>query len=259
VIDYIGSSNAVLYPVKELVDLCHQHNVAVLVDGAHAPGHVPLNLEELGADFFVGNLHKWVFAPRGCAILWVHPKYHDIMDPLVVSWFQDRSLQDKFFMQGTLDYTPFITAKASIKFYQEIGGMESLTSYNNALISWASSMLADKWKTEILPVPVRMRAPFLAVIRLPNAISAYYGATDQGAEKVMQDLYKRFKMVVYVVTIQGCLWCRISAQVYNIREDYYQLCNAVNEMRNEVLTMALLRSGKKSAVPGSRVSWLSDD
>ena len=75
----------------------------------------------------------------------------------------------------------------------------------------------------------------------------------------MQDLYKRFKMVVYVVTIQGCLWCRISAQVYNIREDYYQLCNAVNEMRNEVLTMALLRSGKKSAVPGSRVSWLSDD
>ena len=55
VVDYIGSSNAVLYPVKELVDLCHQHNVAVLVDGAHAPGQVPLNLEELGADFFVGK------------------------------------------------------------------------------------------------------------------------------------------------------------------------------------------------------------
>ena len=55
VVDYIGSSNAVLYPVKELVDLCHQHNVAVLVDGAHAPGQVPLNLEELGADFFIGK------------------------------------------------------------------------------------------------------------------------------------------------------------------------------------------------------------
>ena len=56
VIDYIGSSNAVLYPVKELVDLCHQYNVAVLIDGAHAPGQVPLNLEELGADFFVGKV-----------------------------------------------------------------------------------------------------------------------------------------------------------------------------------------------------------
>ena len=55
VVDYIGSSNAVLYPVKELIDLYHQHNVAVFVDGAHAPGQVPLNLEELGADFFVGK------------------------------------------------------------------------------------------------------------------------------------------------------------------------------------------------------------
>ena len=76
--------------------------------------------------FALGNLHKWMFAPRGCAVLWVHPKYHDVIDPLVVSWYQDRSLRDKFFMQGTLDYSPFVTAKAAITFYQEIGGMVRL-------------------------------------------------------------------------------------------------------------------------------------
>lgn len=65
VVDYIGSSNAVLYPVKELIDLCHQYNVAVVVDGAHAPGQVPLNLEKLGADFFVGKLPSYlVFSIR---------------------------------------------------------------------------------------------------------------------------------------------------------------------------------------------------
>ena len=134
-----------------------------------------------------------------------------------------------------------------------------MTSYNHGLISWASSVLAHGWKTEILPVPLRMRAPFLAVVRLPNAISAYYGATDKGAQKVIQDLYRKFKVAVYVVSLQGCLWCRISAQVYNTTNDYQTLCNAVNEMKNEALTMALLRTDKNKAVAGSRVSWLSDE
>ena len=64
-----------------------------------------------------------MFAPRGCAVLWVHPKYHDVIDPLVVSLYQDCSLRDKFFMQGTSDASSFVTARTAITFYQEIGGM----------------------------------------------------------------------------------------------------------------------------------------
>ena len=64
-----------------------------------------------------------MFAPRGCAFLWVHPNYHDVIEPTVVSWLHEGSFQDKFFMQATLDYTPYVTAQAAIKFYEDIGGL----------------------------------------------------------------------------------------------------------------------------------------
>lgn len=73
----------------------------------------------------LGNLHKWLFAPRGCAILWVSPKFSDIIVPQVVSWCHDKRLQDRFFQQGTIDHTPYTLAAAALKFYHEIGGMVS--------------------------------------------------------------------------------------------------------------------------------------
>lgn len=114
---------------------------------------------------------------------------------------------------------------------------EALTEYNNGLVSWASSMLANGWCTEILPVPLSMRAPFLGVVRLPHSITAHYGASRSGCNEVTYILYTKFKVLVYVVCIQGSLWCRIVAHVYNSKKDYFRLLEAVQEMANEVETM----------------------
>ena len=107
-------------------------------------------------------------------------------------------------------------------------------------MSWASSMLANEWDTEILPVPLSMRAPFLGVVRLPEAITAYYGATSSGCDRVTLELYHKFKVVVYTVCIQGDLWCRLVAHVYNTKVDYFRLLNAVKMMTNEARTKTLL-------------------
>merc|ERR1719334_505043 len=82
-IDHISSPSAIVFPIAALAAQLHKLGVLLLVDGAHAPGQLDLDLENLGADFYTGNLHKWCFTPRGCAFLWISPSHRDSIQPLV--------------------------------------------------------------------------------------------------------------------------------------------------------------------------------
>ena len=108
VIDHISSPSALVFPVAEITRRLQQLGVLVLVDGAHAPGQLDLQLDQLGADFYTGNLHKWCFAPKGSAFLWVSPAHRASLEPLVTSHLHGQSLQDQFYMQGTMDHR-FVT------------------------------------------------------------------------------------------------------------------------------------------------------
>lgn len=256
IVDAITCNSATKLPFKRLVEVCHKHKVLVLVDGAHAPGHIPLDLERLGADFFVGNLHKWLFAPRGCAILWVSPKFHDIIVPQVVSWLHDKTLQDRFFQQGTIDHTSYTSAGIAIKFYNEVGGMSSIIKYNSQLVSWASTMLAESWDTEVLSLPESMRAPCMAVVRLPAELSAAYGATYEGAQQMTTDVFNKYKVVTIFVCLQASLWCRVSAQIYNVKEDYMVLAEVVLKLMEECKN-GFHPKVEKAAEP-NRWSWYEE-
>jgi isopenicillin-N epimerase len=85
VFDHISSPHGLLLPVEALVQACHQRGVPVLIDGAHAPGQLPLNLKALDADFYVGNCYKWLFAPKGCAFMCVKREHHHMVRPVVTS------------------------------------------------------------------------------------------------------------------------------------------------------------------------------
>lgn len=95
----------------------------MFIDGAHAPGQVENNLEELQPDFYTGNFHKWVFTPRGCAILWIAKQHHDWCTPLVTSHMYKKGVQLEYFMQGTRDNIPYFLVPEALKFFSEIGGM----------------------------------------------------------------------------------------------------------------------------------------
>ncbi|KAJ8299890.1 hypothetical protein KUTeg_021409, partial [Tegillarca granosa] len=109
-------------PVKRLTQLCKQYGVLSMIDGAHAPGQLPLNIPDLDADFYTGNFHKWVYTPRGCAILWIKKEHHDWVAPLVTSHNYQRGNFLSFFMQGTRDDTPYICVPEALKFYKDMGG-----------------------------------------------------------------------------------------------------------------------------------------
>ena len=119
-LDHISSPSAIVFPVSKLAKELHKLSVLLLVDGAHAPGQIVLDIENLGADLYVANLHKWCYAPRGCAFLWVAPSHRDIMEPLVTSPSYRMDMMEQFFMQGTIEHTPYLCVKAALKFYNDL-------------------------------------------------------------------------------------------------------------------------------------------
>jgi isopenicillin-N epimerase len=85
-ISHITSPTAIIFPIKPLIDRARERGIVTIVDGAHAPGQIDLNLRELGADYYSGNLHKWLMSPKGSAFLYVRKEMQHLVEPLVVSW-----------------------------------------------------------------------------------------------------------------------------------------------------------------------------
>ena len=125
VVSHITSATAQLLPVAEVGAWARQKGIWSVVDGAHAPGHIELDLEHLGVDFYMGNLHKWLWAPKGAALLWVAPDCQKWIKPLVVSWGVDpiHPIEEPAWiawvqMQATRDPSSFLAAPAGLEYQQ---------------------------------------------------------------------------------------------------------------------------------------------
>ena len=125
----------------------------------HGPNafQLDLDLEKLGADFYTGNLHKWCFAPRGAAFLWVAAKHRESIQPLVTSHLYNHDFTDQFFMQGSMDQTSYLSCSAALDFYKRLGGRAALVDYAKPLLDWAQQMLCHALGTPVLPIPPNMQ------------------------------------------------------------------------------------------------------
>jgi len=127
-LSHITSTTALIFPVAELCRRARERGILTLVDGAHAPGQVPLDLDALGADFYTGNCHKWLCAPRGAAFLCARPEHHHLLDAPTISWgYADGAPADEAYAgasllerrlqwQGTRDLAAFLAVPAAIEF-----------------------------------------------------------------------------------------------------------------------------------------------
>jgi len=221
---HIASASALLFPVAKIAKELHKLGVLVLVDGAHAPGQLDLNLENLGVDFYTGNLHKWCYCPRGAAFLWASATHRDLIQPLVTSWNYKKSFSDQFFFQGTGDHTTYLCTKPALKFYDDLGGRLAILDHVTPLLEWAQQMLCQALGTSVFPVPPSMQAPYMRLLKLPE--TSKYSAVRVDAERFMDDLISH-NVIGVVVPVSGQLWLRISANVYNCRDDYIKLKDAL--------------------------------
>lgn len=117
-------------------------------------------------------------------------------------------------------------------------------------------MLAEAWDSEVLPIPESMRAPCMAVVRLPGELSAAYGATYEGAQQMITDVYNKYKVVAAFVCVQASLWCRLSVQIYNHKEDYMLLAEVVLKLMEECKN-GFQPKVEKAAEP-NRWSWCEE-
>jgi isopenicillin-N epimerase len=220
VVDAVTSPTATLLPVTEIAALCRAVGVRLLVDAAHAPGMIPLDLPTLGADWVTGNAHKWLFAPKGCAFLWARQEAQPGLHPVVISHGLGRGFAAEFDWVGTRDPSAWLTVPAAMDFWQALGG-EELMARNRVLADQAAQLLAETWDTPI-GAPAAMRAA-MAAVALPGT-----GDADPVMAAAIHDrLWTEHRIEVPIVPFAGRLWVRVSAQAYNDLDDYRRLADAV--------------------------------
>ena len=117
-----------MLPLAAIAERCHARGVAVLADGAHAPGAIPLDIPSLGVDWYVGNLHKWLWVPRSSGILWTSPARQQTLHSSVISWGLDRGFHAEFDMPGTRDPSPHLSAPSAIAFMRRSASMLSVST-----------------------------------------------------------------------------------------------------------------------------------
>ena len=166
-VSHITSSTALILPVEEIVSHARELGFVTIVDGAHAPAHVPLDLAALGADFYSGNTHKWLMAPKGAAFLHVRPEHQERVDAAIVSWGYAAGcgFQERIEMQGTSDPAAWLAVPDAIR-YQAERDWEGVRERCRALTREARAELCDLVGTEPL-VPEEMLGQ-MASVRLPR-------------------------------------------------------------------------------------------
>jgi isopenicillin-N epimerase len=220
VVDHVTAQTALILPVFAIAAICHAHGVPVVVDGAHAPGSIAVDIPSLGVDWYAANLHKWAHAPRPCGILWARPDRQAGLHHPVASWGYDCGFHQEFDHVSTSDPTSFLAAPEGIALLRE-WGFDDVLAYIHTLAWDAGRMLTSCWRTT-LDAP---RPMIGAMVTVPLPESA--GTTTEHATNMRLQLLVDDHIEVPVHAWHGRLWARVSVQVYNEQSDIERLAQAV--------------------------------
>ena len=219
IVDQLTSPTARVLPVRAIAAAARAFDIPVFVDAAHVPGMLPVRVDQLGADFWVGNLHKWAFAPRGTALLAVAPAWRRRIEPLVVSWEHESGFPLSVESQGTLDYSPWLAAPAGL-FTLRTLGVEAVRRHNAALAAYGQRVVgaALGLTPADLPDPGAAEAA-MRIVPLPSGLAT----TQPEAFALRQQISDKLATEVAVNAWGGRGWLRLSAQVYNRPEEFETL------------------------------------
>ncbi|MEU8227693.1 aminotransferase class V-fold PLP-dependent enzyme [Kribbella sp. NPDC048915] len=214
IVDQITSGTAKVFPIEALVGAAHAQDVPVVVDGAHAPALIDAPAAG-GADFWTGNFHKWPAAPRATAGLVVAERWRAATMPLIVSWSEyDERLPERFDMQGTYDYVPWIAAPESLRVLAELDWSVRRPQLT-ALVEEGASLLAKALGTGVAEV-VHPSAT-MRLVELPSWVDL------SGGDTLKMRISRELKAEITFTGYEERNFIRLSAHAYNALADYEKL------------------------------------
>ena len=231
-LSHITSPTALLFPIKKLVKIAKQHKIITIIDGAHAPGHIDLNLKNLNADFYSGNCHKWMMSPKGAAFMWSSSKYKNHLDPLIVShgWNKKNNSTnqkgalgnsrfiDMFEYNGTKDPAAWLSVPSSIKFINDKKNTKLFITQSKVLYNFVLK-LSKTFKMPLLGHR-KFLPPLMISVPIPKVKEIEF----------QRKLYKNYKIEIPIIPWENKSFARISYQLYNSIKDLEKLEYALKKL-----------------------------
>ncbi|MBZ0285178.1 MAG: aminotransferase class V-fold PLP-dependent enzyme [Anaerolineae bacterium] len=217
-ISHITSPTGLIFPVEEICRRAREAGILTVVDGAHVPGHIALDLKALDPDFYSGNCHKWLCAPKGAAFLYARHDHHPIIDPLVISWgyVENASFVQRNQWQGTRDIAAFLSVPAAIEF-QGSHNWDVIRANCHALISETRTRVAELF--DLPPISPNSTDWLGQMLTFP--------LPPCDALAVKTRLYDEFCIELPQVVWSDRPHLRVSFQGYNTSEDLNRLIDAL--------------------------------
>ncbi len=222
-IDHLTSPTGVIFPIEKIIPLFKERGIPVLIDGAHAPGMIDLDIEKLGADFYIGNCHKWLYTPKGSAFLWVDKKYQANIHPTLISHFLGLGFHTEFNWTGTLDPAAWLSIPAGIDFLSNLNFTEG-RAYTKKLMLDFQTSVSDAFGTP-KGAPDSMIAN-LCTIPLPGNPDN----TEDSIQTLHDTLFNDYNIEAPGMTTNGKLYLRASAAIYNEASEYTALLEALKDL-----------------------------
>jgi isopenicillin-N epimerase len=227
-ISHLTSSTGLRLPVEEICVIAKQRGILIFIDGAHAPGQIPVDLKALDVDMYTGACHKWMMTPKGCSFLYVKKELQHLFDPLVISWGyealfpSDSQFLDYHQMNGTRDFSAFLTVPDAINFMNE-NNWETVSANSRKLVrenapelcrilnTTPISPLTDDFVLQLFSAPVKTSEP----------------------EKLKQHLYEKYKIEIPVMRQNDKVYLRYSMNAFNTQADLDHLFSSIKEIKTE--------------------------
>lgn len=239
IVDQITSPTARQFPAAEVAAAVRAsgHPTLVLVDGAHAPGTLPTDVAGLGADIWLGNFHKWLFAPRGTAGLWLAPQLRGTVRPLVLGWATDAGYPESFDARGTQDLSGWMALPDALQLWAELGGWDMVARCER-VVARGHDMLVEAVTGAGLEIDLselpRQPAPTMRLLPLPDGV-----VVDQAGADAFCDRLSARGLEVAVVAWGGRGWLRPGAQAVTELDDFAHLAAELPSVLRESMAGAL--------------------